>query len=143
LIQFKSNWKINDASLINTVFEIGRILHDSIDSLSPAGEKKQVAMLLNGFIEKIDFGRDLEQQLNSYVECRSIFCNLDEIKDKLILCVCNLAVKANKFMKGKHNRKTAAFAKACLAFCHITIPSISDTRRKLELLLFCCQVGIA
>ena len=110
------------------MFEIGRILHDAIDLLSPVGERKQTAALLNGFIEKIDFGRDLEQQLNTYVECRSIFCNLDEIKDKLILCVCNLAVRACRFMKAKHNKKTAAFSKACLAYCHITIPSIAGNR---------------
>jgi hypothetical protein len=142
LVLFRSNFKASDASLINTVFEIGRILHDSIDSLSPEGERKQIAALLNGFIERIDFGRDLEQQLNTYVECRSIFSNLDEIKDKLVLCVCSLAVRAHKFMKGKHNKKTAAFTKACLAYCHITIPSITDTRRKLELLLACSQVAL-
>lgn len=142
LIQFRTNFKASDASLINTVFEVGRILHDSIDSLSPIGERKQIALLLNGFIEKIDFGRDLEQQLNSYVECRAIFSNLDEIKDRLITCVCNLAVRAYKFMKGKHNKKTSAFTKACFAYCHITIPSIDDALRKLELLLFCSQVAL-
>ena len=129
LVLFRSNFKASDASLINTVFEIGRILHDSIDSLSPEGERKQIAILINGFIERIDFGRDLEQQLNSYVECRSIFSNLDEIKDKLVLCVCSLAVRACKFMKAKHNKKTAAFTKACLAYCHITIPSIAGAER--------------
>ena len=76
------------------------------------------------------------------MECRAIFCNLDEVKDKLIQCVGHLAVRACKLMKAKHNKKTAAFTKACLAYCHITIPSIGDVRRKLELLLFCSQVAL-
>ena len=124
------------------MFDIGRNIHDSVDVLSPDGEKRHVALLLNGFIGKIDFGKDLEQQLNVLVECRAIFCNLDLIKDKLIMCVSELAVKAFKFMRGKHSKKTAAFSKACLAYCHITIPSISDVPRKLQLLLHCANVSL-
>lgn len=134
--------KTNDAVLINTMFDLGRTLHDSVDSLSPDGEIRYIATLLGSFIEKIDFGRDLEQQLNMYVECRAIFCNLDLVKDKLILCVCELAVKAYKVMKGKHNKKTSAFTKACLAYSHITIPSITDVPRKLSLLLHCANVAL-
>ena len=142
LLQCRKDFGANEATLVNTVFEIGRILHDSIDSLSPKGERKTIAGLLNGFIERIDFDRNLEQQLNSYVECRAIFSNLDEVKDKLVVCVCNLVVRAYKLMKGKHSKKTSAFVKACLAFCQITIPSISDTLRKLVLLYHCSQVSL-
>ena len=124
------------------MFDICRTIHDSVDCLSPEGERRYIGNLLNGFIGKIDFGRDLEQQLNVYVECRAIFCNLDMVKDQLILCVSGLAVKAYRFMRGKHSKKTAAFAKACLAYCHITVPSIADVPRKLELLLHCAQVGV-
>ncbi len=128
--------------MIHTLFDIGKTLHDSLDCLSPEGEKKHIATLLCNFIEKIDFGKDLEQQLNTYVECRSIFSNLDLVKDKLITSVCALAVRAYGYMKGRHSKKTAAFAKACLAFCHITTPSISDVFRKLQLLLYCSQVAL-
>ena len=61
LLKFRSHPATNDAALINTVLEIGRILHDSVDSLSAVGEKRQIALLIGGFIDKIDFGRDLEQ----------------------------------------------------------------------------------
>lgn len=142
LESFKSHSTTNDAILINTMFNIGRTLHDSVDCLSPDGETRYISTLLCSFIEKIDFGKDLEQQLNMYVECRAIFCNLDLVKDKLIVCVSGLAVKAYKYMRGKHSKKTSAFAKACLAFCHITIPSISDVVRKLQLLLYCAQVAL-
>jgi hypothetical protein len=139
---FRTHKSTNDAILINTMFYIARTIHDSVDCLSADSEHRYVGNLLCGFIDKIDFDRDLEQQLNVYVECRSIFCNSDMVKDKLVLCVGGLAVKAYKYVKGKHSKKTAAFAKACLAFCHITIPSIADVFRKLELLLYCAQVAL-
>ena len=54
-----------------------RTLHDSIDNLSPEGEARHISLLICGFISKIDFGRDLEQALNLYVDCRAAFANLD------------------------------------------------------------------
>ena len=55
-----------------------------------------------------------------------MFCNLDVVKDRLILCVVGLAMKALKLVKAKHSKKTANFVKACFAYCHITIPSLPD-----------------
>lgn len=125
------------------LFEIGRILHDSIDSLSPEGERKQIAKLItSGFVLKIDYGNDFEQQLSSMVECRAIFCNLDEVMEVLVLCVVNLVMKALRAVKGKHSKKTSAFVKACLAYCHITIPSITRISTKLDLLLYCTQIAL-
>jgi len=139
---FKLQDKTNDAVLIHTMLEIGRILHDSVDSLSDEGEKRHISTLICCFIDKIDFGKDLEGQLNVYVECRSIFFNLDLVQDKLIMSVCALAVKAYGYMRGRHSKKTAGFTKACFAFCHITTPSIQDISRKLELLLYCSQTAL-
>lgn len=124
------------------MFEIGRTLHDSVDLLSPDGERRQVALQLCRFIDRIDFGKDLEQQLNIYVECRALFCNLDVVMERLIVAVSGLAMKAYKFMKGKHSKKTSAFAKACLAYCHITTPSIGDVNVKLQLLLVSAQISL-
>lgn len=139
---FRNHGPINDAILINSLFEIGRVLHDSVDCLSPEGEKKHIALLIGSFIDKIDFGKDLEQQLNVYVECRGIFCNLDRIQDKLVLCTMSLACRALKLVKGKHSKKTSSFVKACLAYCHITIPSIADGFRRLLLLITAGQVAL-
>ena len=61
----------NDPVLINTLFEVSRTLHDSMDSLTAEGEQRFAANLICGFIGKIDFGKDLERQLNTYVECRA------------------------------------------------------------------------
>ena len=118
----KHSDETNDPVLINTLFEVSRTLHDSIDSLSPEGEQRHCASLICGFIDKINYGKDFERQLNTYVECRAGFFNLDDVKTRLVLCVCKLAMQTLGLMKGKHNKKTAAFVKGCLAFNHITIP---------------------
>jgi hypothetical protein len=128
--------------LINTLFDLCRTIHDSVDCLSPTTEIAHIANLLGSFIQKINFGKDLEQQLNFYVDCRAAFCNIDQIKDHLVCCVARLAMRAFQIMKGKHSKKTATFVKACLAYCHITIPSLSDAFRKLELLLMCAQISV-
>jgi len=116
---------ISDPVLINSLLDVSRMLHDSVDYLTFADEKRQVSELIVHLIDYIDYGHDLERQLNAYLECRAMFSNLDAI----IYCLCakvgNLAMKAHQFMHGKHNKKTSAFVKACLAYCHVTIPSLA------------------
>ena len=34
--------------------------------------------------------------------------------------------------KGKHNPKTLAFVKACIAYCHITIPTLESPEQQLR-----------
>lgn len=128
--------------LINTLFDLARVVHDSIDGLSAVSDVTNNSLLLGAFIDQIDFGRDLEAQLTFYVDCRATFCNLDLIKNKLISSVCNLAMKAFKYVKGKHSKKTSNFVKACLAYCYITIPSLVDVFRRLELLQQCAAVAL-
>ena len=138
----RTQTRTGDAVLINTMIDIGRSLHDSLDMLSADGDRRHISRLINGFIGKIDFGRDLEQQLTTFVECRGIFSNLDQVKEKLVMCVIELAHRAYAFMNGKHSKKTGAFAKACLAYCHITIPSIASVSRKLQLLVHCAECAL-
>jgi hypothetical protein len=52
-----------------------------------------------------------------------------------VLGVCRLTMRAHGFMQGRHTKKTSGFVKACLAYCHITIPSIDDNFKRLYLLL--------
>ncbi len=143
LESFAKNQKpTDDPVIIQTVFEVARGLHDSIDSLSFEDERRQVSFLIISFIRKIDFGHDLEQQLNLYVECRAAFTNLDQVTRELVLRVALLCMRAHRFVHGKHSKKTAAFVKACLAFCHITIPSLDDIFLKLHLLVEVAQVAL-
>ncbi len=132
----------NDPVLINTLFDLARSIHDSVDGLSANTDITYNSFLLCSFIDLIDFGRDLEQQLNFYVDCRAAFPNLVAVKDKLIVAVNQLTMKAFRYVKGKHTKKTATFVKACLAYSHITIPSLFDVYRKLELSLQCAEIAL-
>ena len=47
-------------------------------------ERKMISNLISGFVRNISFGRDFEQQLSFYVECRASFSNLDQVLVQLI-----------------------------------------------------------
>ena len=138
----RNHTNTGDAVLINTMFDIGRSLHDSLDHMSAEGDRKQVSGLINGLIDKIDFGKIWSSnslRMWSVVAystiltwCRTSWCPARG----------QLAVRTYGYMKGKHTKKTAAFAKACLAYCHITIASIQDTSRRLFLLLRSAQISM-
>jgi len=143
LSRFVSNGRPTaDPLILHTLMDVARSLHDSVDSMSLDEDRRQISNLIINLIRKIDFGRDLEQQLNSYVDCRAAFTNLDAVTQELVMRVCLLASRAHQFMKGKHSKKTSSFVKACLAYCHITIPSLDDIFTRLRLLLECGKVAL-
>ena len=94
----------------------------------------------------MDFGRDVEQQLGIYVECRGAFANLDPVLDRCVLETAKLAMKCKRLAArgggGAHTERTLGFAKACLAYCHVTIPSIGRVFRRLKLLALCGHVAL-
>lgn len=91
------------------MFSIGKNVHDSVNSLTFFDEIRQISKYLTAFINKIDFGIDLEKHLNFFVECRRAFGNLDAVKYRLVIGTCDLAMKTLKIVKGKHTKKTSAF----------------------------------
>ncbi len=91
---------------------------------------------------QVDFGKDLEQHLGVMVDCRASFANLDAVKDRLVLAVLRLCAKTLSLVCGRHNKKTVAFVKGCLAYCHITVPSIDDPHARLLLFKLCGEVAL-
>ena len=81
--------------MINSLLDVSRMLHDSVDYLTFEDEKRQVTELIVHLIDYIDYGHDLERQLNEYIECRAIFSNLDGI----IFSLCNKACAAMLSLK--------------------------------------------
>ncbi|XP_054246915.1 VPS35 endosomal protein-sorting factor-like isoform X3 [Indicator indicator] len=132
-----------DPVILNALLHICKTMHDSVNALTLEDEKRMLAALINGFIKMVSFGRDFEQQLSFYVEARSMFCNLEPVLIQLIHSVNQLAMETRRVMKGNHSRKTAAFVKACVAFCFITIPSLSSIFTRLNLYLHSGQVALA
>ena len=62
------------------VFSSSIICYDMVcSSLSLEDHRRQAGDLITGFIQKIKFGHDFEQQLSFYVEVRANFTNLDQV----------------------------------------------------------------
>ncbi|EGC31165.1 hypothetical protein DICPUDRAFT_50342 [Dictyostelium purpureum] len=137
-----SNTITSDPILINTFLTYGKALHDSLNSLSFQDEVRQVTNLVINCINKIDFGRDVEKQLNFYVECRQTFINFDGVKNRLVYGVIEICEKTLALVKGKHTPKTTSFIRACVAYCFITIPSIDDIFLKMNLYLVASSVAL-
>eukprot|EP00007_Cunea_sp_BSH-02190019_P009993 CAMPEP_0174232350 /NCGR_PEP_ID=MMETSP0417-20130205/2651_1 /TAXON_ID=242541 /ORGANISM="Mayorella sp, Strain BSH-02190019" /LENGTH=1061 /DNA_ID=CAMNT_0015310381 /DNA_START=13 /DNA_END=3198 /DNA_ORIENTATION=- len=133
----------SDPMIINAMFGVGKVVHDSINTLSFSDEVRQISKLISGFVLKIRFGRDVEKNLNFFVECRRAFCNLDSVKAQLVLGVTELAMRAHRLVGGKHTKRTAAFLRACIAYCYITIPSMDDEILRLRLYTLASQISLA
>jgi len=132
----------SDPILMNTFLTYGKALHDSLNSTSFQDEVRQVTQLVINCINKIDFGRDVEKQLNFYVDCRQTFINLDGVKNRLVYGVVSICQKTLTLVKGKHSAKTTAFIRACIAFCFITIPSIDDIFMRMNLYLVSASIAL-
>uniref|UniRef100_A0A4X2K9W5 VPS35 endosomal protein-sorting factor-like n=1 Tax=Vombatus ursinus TaxID=29139 RepID=A0A4X2K9W5_VOMUR len=132
-----------DPVILNALLHVCKTMHDSVNALTLEDEKRMLSVLINGFIKMVSFGRDFEQQLSFYVETRSMFCNLEPVLVQLIHSVNKLTMETRRVMKGNHSRKTAAFVRACVAFCFITIPSLTGIFTRLNLYLHSGQVALA
>nr|XP_039249347.1 VPS35 endosomal protein-sorting factor-like [Styela clava] len=137
-----SDQSTSDPLVINGMMYICRAMHDSINSMSLESERRSVGNAICAVIQKITFGRDFEQQLNFYVECRGSFRNLDSVLSALVHLVNTLSTTCTRIVKHKHTTKTASFVRACAAFCFITIPSLSDVYARLQLYLVSGQAAL-
>ncbi|XP_037897035.1 VPS35 endosomal protein sorting factor-like isoform X2 [Glossina fuscipes] len=144
LIVYKRNSHeyTTDPVVISALMYIGKILNDSLTALTVADEKRQISQLISNFIRKVYFGRDLECQLSFYVEARGTFSNLDTVYGTLVQNVNKLAMEAYSIVHSQRTRKTQAFAKACIAFSFITIPSISCICQQMDLYMLSGQVAL-
>ncbi|XP_015437883.1 PREDICTED: UPF0505 protein C16orf62 homolog [Dufourea novaeangliae] len=133
---------ITDPIVINALMFIARIMHDSVSALTVEDEKRQIGQLICSLVQRVDYDRDFEKQLNFYAEARAAFPNLDSVHVQLVQCVNRLAVDTRKIVRGHHTRRTSAFVRACAAFCFITIPSLTLVHIRLQLYLLSGQVAL-
>jgi len=109
-----------------------------LTALSFVDEKREISGLLCTFLQKLEFGREYDKQLNFFVEARRAFANLDPVKVALVHAVCTLAVQ--QLQSG--GKSQTAFLRACLAYCFITIPSIESEFDRLHLFVATGQVAL-
>ncbi|XP_046805800.1 VPS35 endosomal protein sorting factor-like isoform X1 [Lucilia cuprina] len=131
-----------DAVVINALMYVGKILNDSVNALTVEDERRQISQLICHFIRKVYYGRDFEKQLSFYVEARGSFSNLDAVYNTLVQSVNKLAMETCQIVQNQHSRKTQGFVKACIAFCFITIPSITSVQQQMDLYLLTGQVAL-
>eukprot|EP00656_Telonema_subtile_P019666 TRINITY_DN2088_c0_g1_i4.p1 TRINITY_DN2088_c0_g1~~TRINITY_DN2088_c0_g1_i4.p1 ORF type:complete len:956 (+),score=238.49 TRINITY_DN2088_c0_g1_i4:68-2935(+) len=132
----------SDPVVISTITSLAAVLHNSIDSLSFEDEQRRIAELINKFISKVDYGTDLEQHLTFLVDCRAAYPKLEPVKYNLVMGALNLANRTFQYTQGRHTKKTHAFVKACIAFTHITVPSLNDELLRMRLFIFAGQVAL-
>jgi hypothetical protein len=53
-----------------------------------------------------------------------------------------LATRAHSIVRGKHNHKTKTFVKACIAYSHITIPTLESIEKQLKYFLMTAEVAM-
>lgn len=132
----------SDAVVSNALMYICKVLNDSVTALTVEDERRQIGSLISNFVKNVNYGRDFEHQLTFYVEARAAFPNLDAVITTLVHSVNKLAIETRNVMNGQHTRKTAAFVKACAAYCFITIPSIASIATQMDLYLLSGQVAL-
>jgi len=71
-----------------------------------------------------------------------MFINLDSVTETLINETTKLAVQCHALVKGKHTQKTQTFVKACIAYVHITIPTIESSQKQCRLFQQAAQVAL-
>lgn len=82
----------------------------------------KVSRLALKFLEKIDFGKDLEQTLSFYGEMRASFGYIEKVIVTLIYKAAGLTYKARQRNKGRITNKLISFLQATISFCYITVP---------------------
>ena len=85
-VRYESTYiKINDNTsgiILQFSFNLKFIFYFS--ALTVEDEKRQIGNLICGLVQRVDYGRDFEKQLNFYAESRAAFPNLDSVHVQLV-----------------------------------------------------------
>eukprot|EP00759_Apiculatamorpha_spiralis_P043388 PhF_6_TR40801/c0_g1_i2/m.61641 len=124
---------ITDPIIVNALLDCAKIVHD--DGLrweSPIPDVVRISRTIESTISKVMFENDVESQLSFYADCRRSFTKVDSVKETVVAGAIRLVRMSNV---KSHAKKAATMAKACLAFCHMTIPSIMNPWSRMRLCL--------
>ncbi|XP_062077630.1 uncharacterized protein LOC133782367 isoform X4 [Humulus lupulus] len=128
---------ICNPTTIQLLFEISQALYDGIEFANVKDADNQPARLISRFVNMVDYGVAMERHLTFLIECRGSFGGINGLKEILIHSSNCLAVKALKC-----GNKHLSFIKSCIAFCEVTLPSISSQTRQLNLYLETAEVAL-
>nr|GLL22561.1 UPF0505 protein isoform X2 [Ipomoea trifida] len=125
------NASIRDPTTIQFLFEVSRALHDEINLLSKRDdENREAASLISRFLNMVDYGPEVEHHLEFLLESRGAFGCMNEVKETLVHSCNHLAIKSMR-----NDNRHPSFVKSCVAYCEVTVPSISSCLKQLNLYL--------
>jgi len=81
----------------------------------------------------MEFGLDIELRLNTITDLRKNFIKNELVVEYLIFQVISMIINIHKISKGRINKKLLNFIKSCIAFCHISVPSLKNNLKEAEL----------
>eukprot|EP01029_Cantina_marsupialis_P025720 TRINITY_DN6817_c0_g1_i1.p1 TRINITY_DN6817_c0_g1~~TRINITY_DN6817_c0_g1_i1.p1 ORF type:complete len:864 (-),score=236.77 TRINITY_DN6817_c0_g1_i1:197-2725(-) len=130
-----------DPIVIHSLLDAARQLHDALDGLSPQLEKERVCTLARELLKMVDIGTELEQQLNVCVEFRGAFPNFVEVQ----IDVVHRAALLTELWRKRHHKSTDgnSFVKSCFAFSFITVCSLDDCVKRMDLATFFATCALA
>ncbi|KAL4162243.1 hypothetical protein PRNP1_002790 [Phytophthora ramorum] len=150
-----------EAAVAHTLLVVCCRVHDALDSLSTGSERGEAIRDISAFITRLGYvsdtaserAQDEEQEalLMLYTDCRRAFYKLEPIKMLLSTMVLRLAMHVHKRIGGgiasviggkKRVHARRNFIQSCLAFAHITIPSIEAPLEKLQLMASAANVAL-
>ena len=115
------------------MIEVARVVHNDIDALSSEDSLAAASSLICAFIEKVDFGRDLERALEMLMSMRQAFSNIDSAKTALAERAIVFADRALAIVSGRHTAKTTTFARTVFTFVAVIVPAVDDPLVRLRL----------
>ena len=134
---------LSDAVTIHFAFESCKALANGVmDPMSSEGDRREAGRITCRMLHLVRFGRDLEAHLEFLVSCRAAFSSLPLVHEQcchVALSLATTTLASRQAAGGQHTSRTGAFAKACLAYAQVTIPSQPAGPRRVGLYLCAAQ----
>lgn len=116
-----------EAVLVSSLMHVSKTMLSFVTALTLDDARKNLANLVCGFISRIEYPDDVEGQLLFFIDARASLGTLDDVLIHLVHAVNRLAVRLQAATRGRHSRKSASHAKACLAYSIVTVPSVYNS----------------
>mmetsp|Transcript_6803 Transcript_6803/g.9916 ORF Transcript_6803/g.9916 Transcript_6803/m.9916 type:complete len:950 (+) Transcript_6803:3342-6191(+) len=138
---------VSDPVIINSLFDLAKTVHDSVTIFSPSDTRTEVSNVVSKFLTLVNYGTQYDKHLSFLVDCRKSFPNFDGIKETLIQQSVFLGINTFRAMErtgstSVTSSRTKTFVKSCIAFGHITVPSISNLFLRIRLYMFVIQLSL-
>jgi hypothetical protein len=138
---------LGDAGALHFALEACRSLAEAAAAEpGPPGEpeRREAGRLAGRVLAGARFGRDLEGHLDFLVTVRATLWQLPAVQEQCCYVALRLAAHALAAQhSGVHSSRSGGFARACIAFAHVTAPSLPATPRRAWLFLLAARCALS